>query len=66
MLANSGVLMAQCYGIILRFQGNGTWSSVDHPGGADLSTTKRSEVREVIGRVSRGMGTHADAKASPQ
>ena len=22
-----GVIMAQCYGIILRFQGNGTWSA---------------------------------------
>ena len=38
-----GVIMAQCYGIILRFQGNGTWSSVEHPGSADLSRTMRSE-----------------------
>ena len=38
-----GVIMAQCYGIILRFQGNGTWSSVEHPGSEDLSGTKRSE-----------------------
>ena len=43
MLGNSGVIMAQCYDIILRFQGNGTWSSVEHPGSADLSRTKRSE-----------------------
>ena len=34
-----GVIMAQCYGIILQFQGNGTWSSVEHPGSADLSRT---------------------------
>ena len=26
-----GVIMGQCYGIILRFQGNGNWSSVEHP-----------------------------------
>ena len=51
-----GVIMAQCYGITLRFQGNGTWSSVEHPGSADLSRTRQSEAREVIGRVSRGMG----------
>ena len=48
--------MAQCYGIILRFQGNGTWSSVEHLGSTDLSRMMRSEASEVIGRVSRGMG----------
>ena len=60
MLANSGgyqqllmgVIMAQCYDIILRFQGNDTWSSAEHPGSADLSRMKRSEARE----VGRGMG----------
>ena len=51
-----GVIMAQYYGITLQFQGNGTWSSVEHPGSADLSRTKQSEVREAIGRVSREMG----------
>ena len=56
MLANLGVIIAQCYSIILQFQGNGTWSSVEHPGSADLSRTKRSEAREVIGRVSMEMG----------
>ena len=42
-----GVIMAQCYGIILRFQGNGTRGSVEHPGSADLSRTMRSEASEV-------------------
>ena len=56
VLGNSGVIMAQCYDIILRFQGNGIWHSVEHPSNADLSRTKRSEVREVIGKESRGMG----------
>ena len=51
-----GVIMAQCYGIILRFQGNGTWSSVEHPGSADLSRTMRSEASEVIGSVEQGDG----------
>ena len=51
-----GVIMAQCHGITLRFQGNGTRSSVEHPGGADLSRTKRSKV---IGSVEQGDG---DAK----
>ena len=51
-----GVIMAQCYGIILRFQGNGTRGSVEHPGGADLSRMMRSEVSEVIGSVEQGMG----------
>ena len=51
-----GVIVAQCYGIILRFQGNGTWSSVEHPGSADLSRTMRSEASEVIGSVEQGMG----------
>ena len=39
-----GVIMAQCYGIILQFQGNGTWSSVEHPGSADLSRMKRAKL----------------------
>ena len=64
MLGNSGgcrrflmgVIMAQCYGIILRFQGNGTRGSVEHPGSADLSRTKRSEASEVTGSVEQGMG----------
>ena len=43
MLGNSGVITAQCYGMILRFQGNGAWSSVEHPGRADLSRMKQSE-----------------------
>ena len=34
-----GVILAQCYGIILWFQGNGTRGSVEHPGSADLSRT---------------------------
>ena len=45
-----------CYGIILRFQGNGTRGSVEHPGSADLSRTKRSEASKVIGSVKQGMG----------
>ena len=56
-----GVIMAQCYGIILWFQGNGTWSSVEHSGSADLSKTKPSEASEVIGRVRRGMGMRNQA-----
>ena len=47
-----GVIMAQCYGIILRFQGNGTRNSVEHPSSADLSKTMRGEV---IGSVEQGM-----------
>ena len=35
-----GVIIAQCYGITVRFQGSGTWSSVEHPGSADLSRMK--------------------------
>ena len=35
------VIMAQCYDITLRFQGNGTRSSVEYPGSADLTRTKR-------------------------
>ena len=46
-LGNSGVIMAQCYGIILRFQGNGTRGSVEHSGSADLSRTKQSEASKV-------------------
>ena len=41
-----GVIMAQCYGIRLRFQSNGTRGSVEHPGSADLSRTKRSKARK--------------------
>ena len=55
-----GLIMAQCYGIILRFQGKGTWSSVEHPGSADLSRTMRSEASEIIGSVEQGDG---DAKS---
>ena len=51
-----GVIMAQCYGITLQFQGNGTRSSVEHPGSADLSRAMRSEASEVIGSVEQGMG----------
>ena len=62
-----GVIMAQCYGIILRFQGSGTWSSVEHPGSADLSRTNRSEGSY---RKCRAGGweceAHAGANASPQ
>ena len=41
-----GVIMAQCYSIILQFQGNGTWSSVEHPSSTDLSRTMQSEASE--------------------
>ena len=51
-----GVIMAQCYGIILPFQGNGTRGLVEHPGSAGLSRMKRSEASEVIGNVEQGMG----------
>ena len=51
-----GVIMAQCYGIILRFQGNGSWSSVEHLGSTDLSRMMRSEVSKVIGSVEQGDG----------
>ena len=51
-----GVIMAQCYGITLQFQGNGTRRSVEHPGSANLCRTKRSEASEVIGSVEQGMG----------
>ena len=47
--------MAQCYGITLQFQGNGTRGSVEHPGSADLSRTKRSKASKVIGSVKQGM-----------
>ena len=53
------VIMAQCYGITLRFQGNGTRSSVEHPGSADFSRTKQRKASEVIGSVEEGNG---DAK----
>ena len=51
-----GVIMAQCYGIILQFQGNGTWSSVEHPGSTDLSRTMQSKASEAIGSVEQGDG----------
>ena len=51
-----GVIMAQCYGIIIWFQGSGTRGSVQHPGSADLSRMKQSEVSEVIESVEQGMG----------
>ena len=51
-----GVIMAQCYGIIVRFQGNGTRGSVEHPSSTDLSGMKPSEASEVIGNVEQGMG----------
>ena len=51
-----GVIMAQCYGIILWFQSNGTWSSVEHPSSADLSRTMQSEASEVIGSVKQEDG----------
>ena len=47
-----GVIVAQCYGIILRFQGNGARGSVEHPGSTDFSRTKHSEV---IGSVEQGI-----------
>ena len=62
MLGNLGVIMAQCYGIILQFQDNGTWGSVEHPGSAALSRTMRFkqkallEASEVIGNVKQGQG----------
>ena len=46
-----GVIMAQCYGIILQFQGSGTWRSVEHFCKADLSGMKQSEAAKVIGSV---------------
>ena len=51
-----GVIMAQCYGIILRFQGNGRRGSVEHPSSADLSRMKQSEASEVIGSVELRLG----------
>ena len=39
-----GVIMAQCYGITLQFQGNGARSSVQHPNSADLSRMKRGKL----------------------
>ena len=50
------VIMAQCYDITLRFQGNGTMGSAEHPGSADFSRTKGSEASKVIGSVEQGMG----------
>ena len=51
-----GVIMAQCWCIILRFQGSGTRGSVEHPSSADLSRIMHSEASEVIGSVEQGMG----------
>ena len=51
MLGNSGVIMAQCYGIMLQFQGSWTRGSAEHPGSADLSRMMQSEASEVIGSV---------------
>ena len=34
-----GVIMAQCYGIILRFKAMAPGAQVEHPGSADLSGT---------------------------
>ena len=51
-----GVIMVQCYGIILRVQGNGTRSSAEHPGSADLSRMMRSEASEDIGSVEQEDG----------
>ena len=48
--------MAQCYVTILWFEGSGTRGSVEHPGSADFSRTKRSEVSEVIESVEQAMG----------
>ena len=50
------VIMAQCYGITLQFQGNGTRGSVEHPGSTDLSRTMRRKANKVIGSVEQGMG----------
>ena len=36
-------IMAQRYGITLRFQGDGTRSQVEHPRSTDLSGTMRSK-----------------------
>ena len=43
--------MTQRYGIALRFQGNGTWNAVEHPGSTNLSRTMQSEASEVIGKL---------------
>ena len=51
-----GVIMAQCYGIILWFKAMRPGALVEHPGSADLSRTMRSEARKVIGSVEQGMG----------
>ena len=55
VLGNSGVIMAQCYGITLRFQSNGTRGSVEHPGSTDFSRRMHSKASEVIGSVEQGM-----------
>ena len=51
-----GVIMAQCYGITLQFQGNGTRGSVEYLGSTELFRTKQSEASEVIGSVKQGDG----------
>ena len=56
-----GVIMTQCYRIILRLQGNGTRGSVERPGSADLSRMKHSEASEVNRKCRAG---HGDAKPS--
>ena len=56
-----GVIMAQCYTVILRFQGNGTRGSVEHPGSAGLSRTMQSKGSEIIGSVEQGMGMRNQA-----
>ena len=56
-----GVITAQCYGITLRFQGNATRSSVEHPSCADLPKMKRSKANKIIGSVEQGDGD-GDAK----
>ena len=50
------VILAQCYGIILRFQGNGTRGSIEHPSSTELSRTMQSKGSKVIGNVKQGMG----------
>ena len=61
-----GVIMAQCYGIILWFKAMAPEVQVEHPSSTDLCRMMRSalleaseallEASEVIGRSSRGMG----------
>ena len=51
-----GVIMAQCYGIMQGFQGNGTRGSVEHPGSPNFTRTMGSKASKVIGSVEQGMG----------